>query len=134
MTPFIEEAARLLRLAERDYRSFSILFNHPDADLAAACFHAQQSVEKALKAVLTMLQVGYPRTHDLELLGQLIIDEGIEIPLAPRELRRLNPYAVVFRYDEQSCSLLTGEQADRIATDLLAWANSQTQQVAAQFP
>ncbi|MQM31684.1 MAG: hypothetical protein CRU78_14645 [Candidatus Accumulibacter phosphatis] len=39
---------------------------HPDASLAATCFHAQQSVEKALKAVLTARGATFPRTHNLE--------------------------------------------------------------------
>jgi hypothetical protein len=34
MTPFIDEAQRLLRLAERDYETFSILRAHPHAKLA----------------------------------------------------------------------------------------------------
>jgi hypothetical protein len=58
MTPFIEEAHRLLRLAQRDLQTYRILAAHPDASLAATCFHAQQSVEKALKAVLTAHRVG----------------------------------------------------------------------------
>ncbi|WP_157817786.1 hypothetical protein [Candidatus Thiodictyon syntrophicum] len=49
MTPCIEEAERLLRLAARDYGTFSILAHHPDADSAAAGFHAQQCLEKALR-------------------------------------------------------------------------------------
>jgi HEPN domain-containing protein len=52
MTAFIEEAQHLLRLAERDYETFAILRAHPNAKLAPTCFHAQQAVEKALKAVL----------------------------------------------------------------------------------
>jgi HEPN domain-containing protein len=32
------------------------------------CFHAQQAVEKALKAVLLARQVDFPLTHDLEVL------------------------------------------------------------------
>lgn len=43
MTPCIEEAHRLLRLAERDLHIFHILASHPDAALSAICFHAQQS-------------------------------------------------------------------------------------------
>jgi HEPN domain-containing protein len=31
----------------------------------AACFHAQQAVEKLLKAKLVVLGRGVPRTHDL---------------------------------------------------------------------
>lgn len=134
MTPFIEEAARLLRLAERDYQSFSILANHPGGDQASACFHAQQSVEKALKAVLTLHQTDFRRTHDLETLAALIIDLGIALPVSPRELRRLNPYAVAFRYDDQRVQLVTREDADRMATAILEWARSRAEQAGLRPP
>lgn len=41
MTPFVDEAKRLLRIAGRDYQTFTILRNHPEAELAPMCFHAQ---------------------------------------------------------------------------------------------
>lgn len=110
MTAFVDEAMRLLRLAARDYRAFTILSAHADVDLAIACFHAQQAVEKALKAVMTSGRIAYPRTHNLEELANLIADQGIALPLTPREFRRLNPFAVQFRYDDQvtlRCSRVT---------------------------
>ncbi|NPV87630.1 MAG: HEPN domain-containing protein [Anaerolineae bacterium] len=50
-----------------------------------ACYHAQQSVEKALKALLTAMNVAYPRTHSLDVLlcpmpqfsPKLILDIGL---------------------------------------------------------
>ena len=51
MTPPREEARRLLRLARRDRGTFDLLLPLPQASLAALGFLAQQSVEKALKAV-----------------------------------------------------------------------------------
>jgi hypothetical protein len=41
MTPCIEEAHRLLRIAERDYQTFGILRDHPDSPLVSTCFHAR---------------------------------------------------------------------------------------------
>ena len=35
MTPYIEEAQRLLRHAERDYQTFAILRDHPRRDLTS---------------------------------------------------------------------------------------------------
>jgi HEPN domain-containing protein len=85
MTPSIEEAHRLLRLAERDLQTYRILAAHPDASLAAACFHAQQSVEKALKAVLTAHGATFPRTHNLEELGLLVAGIGISLPVPAQQ-------------------------------------------------
>lgn len=94
MTPCIEEAHRLLRLAERDLQTFHILAAHPEASLSAMCFHAQQSAEKSLKAVLTAHCADFPRTHNLEELAELVSEQQISLPIPARELRRLNPYAV----------------------------------------
>lgn len=124
MTPYIKEARRLLRLAERDYGSFAILADHPDGDPAAACFHAQQGVEKALKAVLTLNQIDFPRTHNLEALADLLVDQGVDLPVPTRDLRRLNPYAVDFRYDDQFSHLVTPQEAASLARLTIDWANT----------
>jgi HEPN domain-containing protein len=52
-------------------------------------FHAQQSVEKALKAVLTARRATFPRTHNLEELGLLVAESGIGLPAPTTEFRRL---------------------------------------------
>ncbi|MGH8654298.1 MAG: HEPN domain-containing protein [Gammaproteobacteria bacterium] len=122
MTPFIDEAKRLLRIAGRDYQTFTILRNHAEAELAPTCFHAQQAVEKALKAVLTIRRIDFRRTHDLEELAHLLADIGIALPFAPREFRRLNPFAVEFRYDDESIALITRDEADHLTQRTLAWA------------
>lgn len=122
MTPSEEEARRLLRMANRDYRTFAILRDHAEADLASTCFHAQQAVEKALKAALTSRGIDYRRGHDLEELAHLLSDAGLSPPFAPRDYRRLNPFAVEFRYDDQSVILVTRAEADEIAAQTLRWA------------
>jgi len=122
MTPSLEEALRLLRLAQRDLQTYRILAAHPDASLAATCFHAQQSVEKALKAVLTARRATFPRTHNLEELGLLVTESGIGLPAPGRDLRRLTPFAVDFRYDEETVGLITTEAAGLLAESVFQWA------------
>ena len=51
MTPALEEAHRMLRLARRDRDTFDLLRPLMQANLSALGFHAQQAVEKALKSV-----------------------------------------------------------------------------------
>jgi HEPN domain-containing protein len=51
MTPALEEAVRRLRLAHRDRSTLVLLARIPEASMASLGFHAQQAVEKALKAV-----------------------------------------------------------------------------------
>lgn len=52
MQPHIDEAWRSLRLADRDITAFHILRSDPAAHVSTINFHAQQAVEKSLKAVL----------------------------------------------------------------------------------
>jgi HEPN domain-containing protein len=51
MTPALEEAVRRLRLAHRDRSTLVLLARIPEASMTSLGFHAQQAVEKALKAV-----------------------------------------------------------------------------------
>lgn len=49
MTPALEEAQRLLRLALRDSDTFDLLLPLAKAPIAAVGFHAQQAVEKSVE-------------------------------------------------------------------------------------
>ena len=70
----------------------------------AVCFHAQQSVEKALKAVLQEHDAHIPKTHQLmDLLALCAKVEGSFLMLQP-DLMRLEGYAVIFRYPGQAAS------------------------------
>ena len=44
------------------------------------CFHAQQTVEKALKAVLLFYKIDFPFTHDLEELLDTFETNKIPVP------------------------------------------------------
>lgn len=61
-------------------------------------FHAQQSIEKALKAVLSSSSVAFRRTHDLAELLDLITDHRLPSPPFADFLDELNPFAVEVRY------------------------------------
>lgn len=123
MTPQREEAERYLRLARRDEAAFHTLLNSATVDFAVACFHAQQAVEKALKAVMFLRGLEFRRTHDLEELSGTLADAGVNIPLEEEELRRLTPYAVEFRYDDEPMPLVTPEQALAYTSRVLVWAD-----------
>ena len=62
------------------------------------CFHAQQAVEKALKAVLVSRGIDFPLTHDLENLLEILRESGAEVPEQLDEIGELTPYAVETRY------------------------------------
>jgi HEPN domain-containing protein len=61
-------------------------------------FHAQQAVEKALKAWCAHRSITYPLTHDLSELLSLLREDGCTVE-AFNDLLRFNAFAVLFRYE-----------------------------------
>lgn len=92
-----EEASVLLAAANRDLCALQGMLNPAIFADEIFGFHAQQAVEKALKAWLTVLDVQYPRTHDLTLLLSLLEAHGQEVSDF-QDIIELNPYAVQYRY------------------------------------
>jgi len=81
----------------------------------AACFHAEQCVEKLMKALLIHLGITPPRTHDLATLDRLLapVCPGWSWPL--EELRLLTRAAVDFRYPGGSADKTEASEAFEIA-------------------
>ena len=77
----------------------------------AACFHAQQAAEKALKALLVARGIDFPRTHALERLIDLLDAEG---ELFDRgSVLELSAWAVAGRYPDSTAEPTT-EQTGRL--------------------
>ena len=127
MTPQREEAARLLRLARRDAVAMTALLDAPEVPLAIALFHAQQSVEKVLKAIMCLHGLDFRRTHDLEELAGRLADAGHDVGVGDAELRPLTPYAIEYRYDNEAPELLAPAQARALVAAVLAWGDQQMQ-------
>lgn len=62
-----ETAGEWLRAAQEDLTVIESIRNNPIAT-GAASFHAQQCIEKCLKAILEQVHGEVPRVHDLETL------------------------------------------------------------------
>lgn len=69
----------------------------PEAPLEVICFHAQQCVEKYVKAFLSLHSTEFPMTHDIADLLALMPDPAA-VALSPRDQERLTDYATVTRY------------------------------------
>ena len=77
------------------------------------CFHAQQCVEKYLKALLVWRGIRFPKTHSIgELLRQVPRDGRPDIN--PDEQERLTDYATVMRYPGQYEPILLSEARDAV--------------------
>jgi HEPN domain-containing protein len=81
----VDLAHLLLRKARGDLSVARLIAADPDPHDDAIGFHAQQAVEKAIKAVLAFRQAPAPRTHDLTYLVELLGAHGIEVPAAIAE-------------------------------------------------
>ena len=68
----------------------------------AVCFHAQQCIEKLLKAALIARQQIPPRTHDLTVLSRLLRSTDPQWQWSVQDLRLLSRAAVDFRYPGES--------------------------------
>ena len=123
MKPGLEESLRFLRLAEKDLKAFMAMKNHPDIAFEIACFHAQQSVEKSLKAIMFLKKIEFRRTHDLEELAAILNRNGLVLPLPTEQISRLNPFAVTVRYDDEDIPTITLAEVHYIAESLWNWAN-----------
>ena len=100
MTQPIDRARRLLVLAERDIISFRALSSHPEVDISATGFFAQQVVEKCLKAIAEYHGIVFRRTHDVDELVDLLLQHHVAMPFPSDQFSVLNPFAVILRYEE----------------------------------
>ena len=89
----------LVRKAEADESVLDKLLDDPDIPDDILGFHAQQAIEKRLKAVLAFHEVAYDRTHSIGYLTSLLEHRGIELPGGREQIEELTPWAVVARYE-----------------------------------
>jgi HEPN domain-containing protein len=87
-----------------------------DCPTDTVCFHAQQCVEKYLKAFLVLKSINFPKAHDIKELIALLPSNS-RPKLTPEEQRRLTDYATVTRYpgDYEPISLAEARRAVKIA-------------------
>ncbi|MBI1953342.1 MAG: HEPN domain-containing protein [Candidatus Omnitrophica bacterium] len=84
--------------AEEDLRTAEyILILKEDCPFGTVCFHAEQCVEKYLKALLVFQGIDFPKTHNIpEVLN--LVPASIRPALSAEEQERLTDYATVLRY------------------------------------
>lgn len=95
-----ERASVLMHKAKEDEFTVEKLLPDPASSDEIIGFHAQQAVEKCLKAILTLRDVDYPFVHDLVALFELVRKQKISFPQEFEEVRRLTPFATILCYEE----------------------------------
>lgn len=113
--------AEWLRKADLDYDAMRYLLSEGRLR-EVAVFHAQQAVEKFLKALLTERQIEFPKVHDLRKLLALVRTVDPELADSLVEIEWLDPFAVEVRYPADAPEVLPGDElkardlAERVRT------------------
>lgn len=113
----------LLRKARGDEATVRALLGQEVPDEVVG-FHAQQAVEKGLKAVLAASEIEYAFSHDLAYLADLLESKGIEVPNEVRTAEELRPWAAEFRYEDPATGSpnLDRERTLELSSAVLRWA------------
>jgi HEPN domain-containing protein len=95
----LEHARLMLHSARKDLRALAGMGDKERFADEIFGFHAQQAVEKSLKAWSSSAGIEYPKIHDLEELFALLDDKGQTVPERLKPLVDLTYFAVQFRYE-----------------------------------
>lgn len=128
----LEHGLALLARAEDDLYVVRRLRLDADAPGWVLGFHAQQAVEKALKAVLSGAGQAYPRTHNLVMLIELLRSAAIDLPPDAEALGNLTPYGVVLRYEDMLVDApppADPAEFEAVVSRTLSWAQARLDQM-----
>jgi HEPN domain-containing protein len=113
----MRETARWLRFAKEDLDAAVKLQSGIPRH---SCLLAQQSAEKAIKSILAFLDLRIPKSHDLDMLKNLLPDEW-EVKTRFDNLSQLSFWAVESRYpgDMPEATRDDADAAVRLAEQVL---------------
>ena len=86
-------------MARKDLRALGAMLDRDAFAEEIFGFHAQQAVEKSIKAWLSLIGREYPSTHDLGALLELLDAPPEIVPDAAWDLVALTDFAVQMRYE-----------------------------------
>jgi len=90
-----------LRKAENDLLAIRNNISAETTPWDVVCFHAQQAVEKSLKAYLVSQSVSPPRIHDLLVLLAACSARDDRFSRLETDCRKISAYAVGVRYPDE---------------------------------
>ena len=104
------EKGDFARYAEVDREQMEVNARNDFRPAGSTCVHAQQYVEKMLKAKLLEKGIQYPRKHDLVSLLELFDDKEM-LDRHIEDAANLSDYATAFRYERRVPSVEEMEAA-----------------------
>ncbi|MGE0275594.1 MAG: HEPN domain-containing protein [Nitrospiraceae bacterium] len=120
------QAAAWLRRARSNLARARTGRSTPEVLYEDLCFDAQQTAEKAIKAILVHRQIQFPKTHDIIGLLTLVQKSEIAVPEAIQQADLLTGYAVETRYPGMSEEVSKEDylEAVELAERVFHWAES----------
>ena len=111
-----------LKKADLDLQAARLLCAGELDDYFVSGFHAQQAVEKYIKAFLVRYQIEFPKTHDIGRLRQLVARQDATLAKRLERADVLTPYGVDMRYPEEF-EVVSQKQAEQ-AVALAEWVKA----------
>jgi len=93
-----DHALQLLEMATRDHNALINMQDPEGFSDEIFGFHAQQAIEKALKAWIAVGGLTYPKSHDVSILIRILETAGSDLSEFPN-LEDYTPFAVQYRYE-----------------------------------
>ena len=93
-----DHAFQLLDMASKDHQAITHMLDSESFPEEVFGFHAQQSIEKGLKAWITAKGLAYPKSHDVSALIRILEESGEDVTKFP-DLEDYTIYAVQYRYE-----------------------------------
>ena len=84
--------------AKGDLAVARLLIEGSEPHLDSGVYHCQQAAEKSLKALLTLDENLFPKSHNLRILLDLVLPRHPELSTLVNACIVLTPYATEFRY------------------------------------
>jgi HEPN domain-containing protein len=121
----LDLARVLLARAKDDETLVRKVYSDPDIADAIVGFHAQQAIEKLIKAVLAARGVAFIKSHALSYLIGVVEGNDIQAPEELAEADVLSPWAVEFRYEGDEPPALDRSAALALVEKTRQWAENE---------
>jgi HEPN domain len=118
-------AQLLMEKAAGDEKILFRLIDEDDIPDDGLGFHAQQAVEKMIKAVLAHNEVAYERTHNIAYLLKLLDSASIPKPDQAGDLPNLSPWAAELRYARRPEAVTDRAEMRSLVEHTKTWAEAQ---------
>lgn len=114
--PIVAVVREWVGKAENDLKTASITLTlGKECPTDTVCFHAQQCVEKYMKAVLVFHATPFPKTHDISALLALL-PASLRPQLTLKDQKLLTDYATIRRYPGGGPEIPLTEARKAVAT------------------